>query len=151
MQSEIKIKIMNFGNWIFVAFVLFALFIGALVTICVREDVDLVSKSYYNDELAYQDQIKRINNTYALVTKPAITRVSNNIVQIAFSKQFNIERGGVKFFCPSNPENDKDFIFQPSKNVQQFDTSYLQRGMYKAKFLWVMEGKEYYYEEIIYI
>jgi hypothetical protein len=142
---------MNFGNWIVVAFILFALFIGMLVTVCVRQDISLVSRDYYSDELVYQDQIKRINNTKALATKPGISKVSNNIVQITFDKQFNIEKGEVRFFCPSNPKSDKDFKLGASENAHQFDISSFQRGMYKAKLLWVMNGKEYYYEEIIYI
>ncbi len=142
---------MNFGKWIVVAYVVFALFIGSLVTICVRQDISLVSKSYYNDELVYEDQIKRINNTGELVTKPNISKVGNNTIQIVFDKQYNIESGNVELFCPSNPKLDKDFKLSVSKNIQQFDITSLHTGMYKAKLLWVMNGKEYYFEEIIYI
>ena len=53
---------MNWGKWIIVSFVLFAAFIGILVVICVRQDISLVSKNYYQEELAYQQQIDRMNN-----------------------------------------------------------------------------------------
>ena len=140
---------MNFGNWIVVAFVLFAVFIGVLVTVCVTQDVNLVSKDYYNDELAYQDQIERINNTTGLVKKPIVTKIDNNTVQIAFDEQFNIEKGKVKFFCPSDPKMDQDFKLETSNNTQLFNTSYFGKGMYKLKLLWVMDGKEFYFEQII--
>ncbi len=142
---------MNFGKWIVFAFVLFALFIGTLVTVCVKQDINLVSKSYYNDELVYQDQIVRINNTKMLLKKPSITKDGKGSVQIDFGDQFKIQKGEVKFFCPSNPEADRNFELQSSGNTQQFDTSGFKRGMYKAKLLWTMDGKEYYYEETIYI
>jgi hypothetical protein len=140
---------MNFGNWIVVAFVLFAIFIGVLVTVCVRQDISLVSKNYYNEELAYQDQIKRINNTTELVEKPGIAKIDNNTIQITFDKEFKIESGKVKFFCPSDPKMDRDFELTAHGNTQLFNTSALRKGMYKVKLLWVMDGKEFYYEEII--
>jgi len=140
---------MNFGNWIVVAFVLFAIFIGVLVTVCVRQDISLVSKNYYSEELAYQDQIERINNTTALTKKPGILKIDNNTLQITFDKQFKIENGKVKFFCPSDPKMDRDFELETNGNTQTFNTSPFRKGMYKVKLLWVMEGKEFYYEEII--
>jgi hypothetical protein len=140
---------MNFGNWIVVAFVLFTIFIGVLVTVCVRQDISLVSKNYYNEELAYQDQIKRINNTTGLSKKPGITKIDNNTIQIAFDKEMKIENGKVKFFCPSDPKMDRDFELTANGNTQLFNTNALRKGMYKVKLLWVMDGKEFYYEEII--
>ncbi len=141
---------MNFGHWIVVAFVFFAFFIGALVVVCVREDISLVSDDYYNDELVYQDQIERINNTKTLINKPEISKVGNNLT-VRFDQQFNIEKGEMKMFCPSNSKLDKDFVLSAAGNIQQFDISTFEKGMYKAKLLWTMHGEEYYYEEIIYI
>lgn len=142
---------MNFGNWIVVAFIFFAIFIGTLVTVCVRQDVNLVSKNYYNDELVYEHQIKRISNANALSVKPFIRKNPGNIVEIVFDPQSRIEKGEVKFFCPSNPKADQVFEFKTSINNQQVDISHFEKGMYKARLLWTMNGKEYYYEEIIYI
>jgi hypothetical protein len=134
-----------------VAFVLFAMFIGTLVTVCVKQDISLVSKNYYNDELVYQDQIKRISNTTELQQKPGISKHDNKI-KITFDRQFRIQKGRVKFFCPSNPGMDKDFdLDMDGDNSQMFNSDSFQRGMYKAKLMWTMDGEEYYYEEIIYI
>ena len=57
---------MNWGKSIILAFVLFAGFIATLVVVCVREDISLVSKDYYKEELLYQDQIQRLNNASQL-------------------------------------------------------------------------------------
>jgi hypothetical protein len=142
---------MNWGKWIIVSFVLFAIFIGTLVTVCVKQNIGLVSKNYYNDELVYQDQIKRISNTTELQQKPAISKHDNNI-KIRFDKQFRIQRGQVKFYCPSNPEMDKDFELAITEdNSQTFNIDSFQKGMYKAKLTWIMDGKEYYYEKMIYL
>jgi hypothetical protein len=144
-----KIMKMHFGNWIVVAFVFFALFIGTLVTVCVRQDISLVSQSYYNDELDYQEQIKRIKNTNGLLVKPVIHRSPDGSLEIRFDAQQKIAKGRVNLFCPSDPGSDKEFQFKSSLTTQQFDISTFKKGMYKAKLLWVMDGEEYYYEEII--
>jgi hypothetical protein len=140
---------MNFGNWIVVSFVLFALFIGTLVTVCVRQDISLVSKSYYNEELKFQDQIVRINNTRRLSVKPTIERVGTDI-EVRFGK-VQIESGELTLFCPSNQEMDKEFKLSASGDRQSFDITSLQGGMYKARLFWKMDGREYFLEEIIYI
>lgn len=142
---------MNFGNWIVVAFVLFAIFIGTLVTVCVKQDINLVSKNYYNDELKYQDQIGRINNTNKLAVKPTIVKVDSN-VQVQFDSKFKIQNGELKMFCPADPMRDKTFTLFPSTgNTQLFDISSLRSGMYKARLLWSMDGKEYFVESVIYV
>lgn len=142
---------MNFGNWIVVAFILFAMFIGTLVAVCVKQDVNLVSKDYYRDELGYQNQIERINNTNRLVEKPTIAKIDGKL-QVNFSGEQKIQKGELKLFCPSNPKMDKDYsILATAGNTQLFEITSLQSGMYKAKLLWTMAGKEYFLEEIIYI
>ena len=74
---------MNWGKWIIVSFVLFAAFIGTLVTVCMRAEVSLVSKDYYKEELEFQKQIVRIENTSALESKPAIV-AGKGIIEITF-------------------------------------------------------------------
>ena len=141
---------MNFGKWIVVSFVLFALFIGTLVTLCIREDISLVSKDYYNEELDYQQQIKRLNNTEGLEQKPIIKFIDQVGLKVIWGTRTKIEKGELKLFCPSNDKLDKQFALQTS-NEQIFDITSLKKGMYRVKLLWTMEGKEYYYEEEIFV
>lgn len=142
---------MNFGNWIVVAFVLFAAFIGTLVAVCVREDISLVSKDYYQEELVYQDQIQRLNNVAGLKEKPVI-KVVDHMLQIEFN-QFNaMENAELKIFCPSNAKMDRNFLVKSSDTeIQFFKLDPLQKGMHRAKLQWTMNGKEFYLEEVIYI
>ena len=141
---------MNFGKWIVVSFILFAIFIGTLVTVCVREDVNLVSKDYYKEELAYQDQIDRLNNTAKLQQKPVVKIIGNNMLQVDFMQTEEIQNGELKLFCPSNPKMDKNFKLNISNEGSQLiELSGLQRGMYKAKLSWTMNSKKFYLEEII--
>lgn len=132
-----------------VSFVLFAGFIATLVTVCVRQDVSLVSKDYYQEELAYQQQIDRLNNTAALHEKPVIA-ASQKRITIEFNRYGDIEKGELKVFCPSNAKMDKTFSLDPGQ-APQFDMANAQGGMYRAKMHWTMDGKEYYQEEVIFL
>ncbi len=140
---------MNWGKGIVVSFVLFAIFIGTLVTVCVRQDVNLVSKNYYSEELAYQLQIDRLNNTTKLESKPTI-KVVGRAIEVQFN-QFNVlDKGEINLFRPSDVSLDKRFkLINSDGTTQQFDVSSLQGGMYRVKMNWSMNGKEYYMEDMI--
>lgn len=141
---------MNFGKWIVVSFILFAIFIGTLVTVCVRQDVNLVSKDYYKEELAYQDQIQRLNNAEKLQQKPVMKVIKNSVLEVDFMQTEKIQSGELKLFCPSNPKMDKNFKLNTAQDGSQLiELSGLQSGKYKAQLLWTMDGKEFYIEEII--
>lgn len=140
---------MNIGKWIVVAFTLFALFIGTLVTLCVREDISLVSKDYYKEELAYQTQLERLNNTERLHQKPVVKLMGEEL-RITWAERSLIEKGELKLFCPSNSKLDKQFTLQHASE-QVFNMALLKRGLYKVKLNWTMDGKDYYYEQEIYI
>ena len=142
---------MNWGKSIVFAFVLFALFIGVLVAICLKQDIPLVAAGYYQQELVYQQQLDRINNTEQLPEKPTITVVDRS-VEIKFSRLPDIVGGDLELFRPSDEKLDRHFNLNPSsEGKQRIDISDLHGGMYKAKMRWSMEGKDYYLESVIYL
>jgi hypothetical protein len=146
MEKETNALIMNWGKWIIASFILFAVFIATLVTVCMRQDISLVSKDYYKDELAYQEQITRISNTQTLAEKPSISMVSNGL-KISFRQP--IDRGEVKIFCPSDPKMDRTIQLKLSGDEQLVDVHSLKRGMYRAKMFWSANSKDYFFEKII--
>lgn len=142
---------MNWGKWIIVAFVLFAAFIGTLVTVCVKQDVSLVSKTYYQDELAFDEQIARIRNVSDLSQKPTITK-GKGVIEVSYDHFSEIKEGTLTLFRPSDPSKDRSFaIEKDTASKQIFPVDGLTGGMYRARLQWTMDGKEYFLEEIIYI
>jgi hypothetical protein len=143
---------MNWGKWIIVSFVLFTAFIATLVTVCVREDISLVSKDYYKEELAYQDQIGRIQNASVLLKKPVIKVINKMTLQVEFDRFTEIENGELRLFRPSDAAMDKKFLLKASStSTQQFSTENLDKGMYRARMVWTMGGEEFFIEEVIFI
>ncbi|MBL7851491.1 MAG: FixH family protein [Cyclobacteriaceae bacterium] len=140
---------MNWGKSIVLAFVLFALFIGVLVTISVRQDVPLVSADYYEQELKYQEQIDRMKNTNELPEKPSI-QVVNGALVVEYPGMAQITSGELELFRPSDAKLDRKYALSPDATVQRIDLSGLPGGMYKARMRWSQSGKEYFLENTIY-
>lgn len=138
---------MNWGKSIILAFILFAVFIIGLVAVCVRQDVSLVSNSYYNDELQYQHQIDRINNTKLLMNKPAFGVEGQSLV-IRFSGLPQLDSGSVEIFKPSDATQDAAYsLHQGSADVMRIDVSKFASGFYKVRMKWTADKKEYYIED----
>jgi hypothetical protein len=152
MQREIKmITTMSWGKWIVVSFLLFAGFIATLATICMKEDVGLVSSSYYDEELQYQQQMKRMSNASAL-TQPPVLKAGQNQLLVQYHQLKDIDKGQLKLYRPSDARLDKTFLVPAGSSEEVvFDLGETPRGMYRAKFEWSINGIEYYHEEVIHI
>ena len=86
--------------------VISSLFIGVLVTVCVRQDVSLVSKDYYQQELD-QQKLNKLNNAVDLKTPPEITANAGH-VSVVFGET-SIEGGRLKLLRPSDARLDRRF------------------------------------------
>lgn len=140
---------MNFGKWIVVAFVFFTLFIGTLVTICVRQDISLVTKEYYKEEIAYQQQIHRMENTGALDEVPEIV-IAHGKLKVTYNRLPDIESAQLRLVRPSDADLDQQFVIESSSATsQEFVLSNPVPGLYRARLTWVDHGKEFYLEKIV--
>jgi len=139
---------MNFGKWIVVAFISFAAYIAVLVIVCVRQDVNLVSKDYYRDELKYQEKLDQINNASHLENLPFI-EIGNGLAKISFVKNQHIQKGRLKIQRPSNEKLDRTYSLTPDQSIQEFNLGNWQPGLYRASVTWTMDDKEYYFEKQI--
>src|SRR5688572_7590420 len=120
---------MNWGKSIVLSFILFAAFIGTLVTVCIREDISLVSKDYYKEELQYDKQLARLKNVSLLESKPVIKVLENNTIQISFNGFSDMENGELRLFRPSDSSKDKKYSLTPtSSSTMEFPTTDLAPG-----------------------
>jgi len=134
---------MSWGKGIILVFIAFAVFIGTLVSICIRQDISLVSKDYYNDELNYQDEIDQMNNTNGLATKPSIS-IRGNYLTIVFCDLPKLHHCELKLLRPSDPRHDADFqIRSDTDSVWQEDISNFPKGRYNVSLRWQMGGQTF--------
>lgn len=143
---------MNWGKWIIVAFILFAAFIGTMITIMMKQDIGLVTKNYYAEDLAFQNQLERKQNTEQLELKPEVTIEQRQVLKVYFPSVSFIESGEVRLVRPSSEKLDQQIKLQASADsVQLFNLNPLTPGPYRVKLLWKAEGKEFYLEKLIVI
>jgi nitrogen fixation protein FixH len=147
-----KIKF-NWGTGIFIVLTIFFLGIIAFYFYITHLDINLVENNYYEKELSYQQRIDKVKNTESLQGKITFSK-EPGILILDFPKleAGNLPDGTVWFYRPSDP--DKDFTVPLSLNdslQQVFDVSKLDPGRWMVKLDWKMGGKEYYYEEGVFI
>lgn len=143
---------MNWGKSIVLAFVLFGSFIATLVMVCMREDVNLVTKEYYKEELVYQDQIDRMAHTAMLDEKPELQIEGGYILKVTYRDFNKLTEGVIQLFRPSDPAMDKEFELRKSgEHVQFFSTAGMHKGMYRARVRWTMDGEDFFLEQVIHL
>lgn len=142
---------MNWGKSIVLAFVLFAGVIITMVYISMQHDVNLVAVNYYEEELAYEDQMNRIRNFESLPYKPTVTRVGSQIV-LSFPSEVadQMKNGEIHFFRPSDHKFDKKIEIKLDPQYRQtFPVSLFGTGLWKTKLNWKTSNKEYFFEQKI--
>ena len=135
---------MNWGTRIVITFVCFVAVIVTMVVISMRQNISLVDKDYYVQEIAYQDQIERIKNKNEMGEKPEVIKRNGKII-ISINDQDLA--GEVHFFRPSDASLDKKYVLMLNEKGQQsFAMVDFEKGLWRIKVNWNKNGKEFYSE-----
>lgn len=128
----------------------FVLLIAALVTGSMRQDFDLVTDDYYQQELAYQDVLDAGKNQSAL-SAPADIYANATDVVITFPDEFKGKtiNGKVHFYSPIDETWDKQVSLENTGAVVTVPRSELQNTRYTIKLSWDADAKNYYQESDI--
>ena len=124
-----------------------------IVYVFMNQDVDLVTKDYYGKELKYQNHIDKVNNTGELGKEVGISLLKN-IVQLTFPDSvFDKKAAGIIYFYrPSGSGRDFSLpVAVTGNNTQIINTSKLEKGLWKIKVEWGMDGKDFYSEKSLII
>lgn len=143
---------MNFGNWITVAFLVFAAIIISLVVVSMRQDVSLVAADYYQQEIAYQGRIEQLTNAKAQQAIELLQNTGENQLTLSFTGAASGVTGEVLMYRPSDARLDKSFPLSLDDNATfRINTSALKKGLWKMKITWKRDGKSYFEEKTIVI
>ena len=142
---------MNWGWKLAIAMGLFMIGVLAVVIYTMTLDVNLVSEDYYQQELAYEDQITRLKNTESLEQKPTFGKTSDGkLIVLTFPSSIEPEKGEIILYRPSDFKTDRRFPLKLDEaNQQGFVAETLQAGLWRAKLTWESGGKSYYQEFVI--
>ena len=128
------------------------IFMLAMVMYVSFQDFQLVEKDYYQKDLAYQNQIDRIERTNKLEQKPSIeisTETGNIFVKFPVENNKNIE-GTIKFFKPSNSRYDFEIPIEiDSLGIQEIiiNSKKMIPGFWKVNLNWKVDSVEYFSQE----
>ena len=134
-------------KWVVSAFIGFALFIGTLVFICVRQDINLVSVNYYQEELVHQQKMDQQQNMVELKEQPVII-LENEQVKLTFAGLNKLTKGELKLTRPSDAKLDQHFKLNQDTQ-QNFPLRISEKGLYRVTMQWTMNGKDYYLEKLM--
>jgi hypothetical protein len=138
---------MGWGTKIALVYGSFAAFMAFLVVFCVRQpDIHLVSKEYYKEEIAYQQQIDQLQRAQERKGRLQFQYdAQSQLVQIVIPNGDQVN-GEVHFFRPSDARLDKQFPLQLHQGAQLIPVGTLAKGAWKVKIHW-FEGEQEFLEE----
>jgi uncharacterized membrane protein YiaA len=139
---------MNWGKGIAIALALFMGFIIYLGVTLMSQDVDLETEDYYLREMAYDEEIKAIQNANN-GEKIKVKNEDEQIVVVIPSDE-DYEDVLIEFNRPNNEKMDKEFKMEGTKTmVISYDM--LQKGKYNLTITYLSDGKPCLQKEEIYI
>jgi len=140
---------MNWGNRLLIVFAGFALLIGTLVYKCMHQNFQLVSATYYDEELKYQDKIDGMHNA-TTAGNIALQQTDSSInIQLPDALRNNKLSGQVYFYCPANAAKDLKLALQAKNGDIVINKSKLGASNYTVKLSLQCNDKPYYYEQTI--
>lgn len=141
---------MNWGKAIILVFVLFVGFIGTMVVQMTRQRVDLVSDTYYQNEIDFQQHIDRVTNARL---NPSVTMTyQSDQQQVVFVLPTNLQKGEITFYRPGDRRQDFRVIIPAQHPIRQVvPTKSLAKGNWRVQFTWSDGQRAYYKEEQIFL
>jgi len=145
----------NWGTGIVIAFIGFIAFIMYFVVsmnINDKYDHDLVTEEYYKEELAYQNEIDKLNNAKTLETDITYNKTNEGLV-IQFPNNLDAKKitGKMFLYRPSNKQLDFENSISLSNTHLLIPDKRLVDGRWNIKIDWQYNGKSYLYKvSIIY-
>lgn len=130
----------------------FIILILSLVSMAVRQNVDLVSKDYYEQELKFQNKIDKVNLTRSL-KEQVNWEIKQESLCLKFPEQFKGKKinGSIYFFRPSDASYDKTISLSTDTILLNIPIAQLKMGMYKIQIDWEVDNNQYYNEGVIQI
>jgi len=136
---------------ILAAFFLFFCGLITVIAIAVTHRDSLVSEKYYDQELAFQNQINSTDR--AQKAGAAISRDSANgniIVALPASQTSQNVSGTIELYRPSDPKLDQELQLKPEADgTQTLDASKLTTGLWQVRARWNAGGQDYYLQQKI--
>jgi len=128
----------------------FVILILSLVVASNRQQFDLVSKNYYEEEIAYQKVLDAGKNQ-SVLSQPLGIHANEKSVIIDFPEEFKnkLLSGTIQFYSPVNSDWDHTYKINSGNNEMTINRNDLRNTRYIVKISCTVNGKSYYQESEI--
>jgi hypothetical protein len=144
-------KKISWGTGIVIGIIGFVLISVTMTIIFMTQDVNLVSDNYYEKSLSYQDEIDKQNRTNSLDDQVKIN-FNGEVINILFPFDYLNENisGEIYFYRPSNSKLDFKMPLELNEEGNQLIlVNNFEKGFWRLKLNWTMDGNRYYSERAI--
>ena len=118
-----------------------------------QKDVELVYDNYYDKDIVFEQQIRRVERTNALPIQPRLRYLpEQERMQIYFAPAMGHGKvtGELLFFRPSDLHQDRNFQLElQGDSLQVVHVPNLIPGLWRVKLNWTSGDLEYYLEQPI--
>jgi len=113
----------------------------------------VVYDNYYDKDIVFEQQIRRVERTEALPVKPVLqfNQSTENLMILFPPAMHHIKpRGDILLFRPANLHHDRAFDLElAGDTLQTLSLPDLDPGLWRIKLNWSSDGLEYYLEQIL--
>jgi hypothetical protein len=149
--SPSKNRRINWGTGVVIGIVAFVVMSITMTIIFMTQDVSLVSDNYYEKSLSYQEEIDKQNRT-KLLNEEVEINYNGDVISILFPSDYISEKmnGEMYFYRPSDQKMDFKISLKLSETgTQIIPTQNIEKGFWRLKLNWEMDGNGYYNEKAI--
>ncbi len=129
------------------SFVIFISGVIIFIAWAARQDMDLVRKDYYEDEIRFQESMESFGRTRPLRAEVAVTYDAvRALVGIALPASHGCQQatGRIHFYRPSDARLDHEVTLAVgSDGTQSVDAKRLRPGLWKVRLFWSANGEDY--------
>ena len=143
---------LNWGQSIFLFFVVFITLAIAFIIFSLRQNNDLVTIDYYEKGADFTRQME-VNNRSAIYIDSIRLLNQNPGLVACFSQSIRqmTDTIQINFYRPSNKEFDFDLKAFIRSDSLHIDKARLQKGRYKVKFQWNYRNEIYQVEKEFFV
>jgi len=144
-------KKISWGTGIVIGIIVFVVISITMTVIFMTQDVSLVSDNYYEKSLSYQEEIDKQSRTNSLDDQVKIN-FNGEIINILFPVEYlnNNISGEIYFYRPSDSKLDfKMPLDLNEEGNQMILVKDFEKGFWRVKLNWTMNGNGYYNEKAI--
>ncbi|MFA6262350.1 MAG: FixH family protein [Bacteroidia bacterium] len=128
---------LNWGYRLMIFTVIFMVFIISMVTFMLRQDIQLVDSDYYEKGIAYQKEIDESKNADKLLRIDYNGGDDASLQLESLLPGYNMIPVSIHFYRPSDKSLDFiDQVFISTGEKMHYSVSKLEKGIWKATFLW---------------